>query len=107
MKRLSCCALEDDGALWKCTCSKRHYMTLNINFSVLLGRGGFGAMRKRTKGNAVESLSVRCRRAQNASILFHSRWSNEGVGTEKGSEEFNEIKTDRVTLQIHFFNAAT
>lgn len=34
VKRLSCCALEDDRTIWKCTCSKRHYMTLNINSSV-------------------------------------------------------------------------
>lgn len=34
-ERLSRCALEVERKIWKCTCSKRHYMTLNINSSVV------------------------------------------------------------------------
>lgn len=55
VKRLSCCALEDERKIWKCTCSMRHYMTLNINFTKLQGREGSKWMLKSTVVTAENS----------------------------------------------------
>lgn len=58
VKRLPCCALEDCRALWKCTCSKRHYMTLNINFSVR--QAGTASVQGGSEQKAAQSSPFLC-----------------------------------------------